>query len=155
MNSQIPVLGQICCGKLQKNVVESSITLSNTKFPDSQAKLLSLRGSQYVLLTIQKPVRKSSLSSFADLISGSGCSSPSLWIYDLSLIVLDIKEYSELNLLCTTVVGQPLLLGRAFFIEQSVNCNSNEYLITFLSCCFFSLSLSLPVPFSPHTQQKK
>lgn len=84
----------------------------------------------------------------SDLISGSCCSSPSLWKYDLSLIVLEMKENSGINLVSRTPVGQPLVtvwdispgIVCTLILMNSQSCYHFRLVITSLSRPFFCLS---------------
>lgn len=105
----------------------------------------------------KEPMRKFQFVFFlSDLISGSCCSSPSLWKYDLSLIVLETKENSGINLVSRTPVGQPLVtvwdispgVVCTLILMNSQLCYHFRLVIASLSRPFFCLSAHT------HTQKK-
>lgn len=90
----------------------------------------------------KEPMRKFQFVFFlSDLISGSCCSSPSLWKYDLSLIVLETKENSGINLVSRTPVGQPLVT--VWDISPGVVCT---LILMNSQLCYHFVSLSLLSP---------
>lgn len=101
----ILVCNQTCCSKLWKSAVEKS-----TKPPIFFThKLKCFVGEDYnprrLIPENKEPMTKFQFVFFLyDLISWSGCSSPSLWKYDLSSIVSEMKENSEFNLVWTTAL---------------------------------------------------